>query len=313
MRRPGGTDVTAIYFALGLAGLFFGGDWLVRGASGIATRYHVSPLVIGLTIVGFGTSTPELLVSVEAALKGLGGIAIGNVVGSNIANILLILGISAVIGPLIAPFGSLRRDLAWMIAAALVCIPVFWSGFVGPIEGSALVAGIVIYLVLSLRQPKAAVPPDATPAPPLWMSAALAVLGLAAVLVGANLLVDSATDIARALGVSEAVIGLTIVAVGTSLPELATSVMAALRGQREIALGNVIGSNIFNIFAILGITALIAPIPVEPRFLAVDVPVMIAVSLVLVAVLWMKGGLGRVAGAGFLAAYTCYFAVMALI
>jgi cation:H+ antiporter len=305
--------VTAVYFALGLAGLFFGGDWLVRGAAGIAERFRVSPLVIGLTIVGFGTSAPELLVSVEAALKGLGGIAIGNVVGSNIANILLILGLSAVIGPLISPFGTLKRDLFWMLAAALVCVPLFWSGAVGPVEGIVLLTGLAGFLALSLRQSKTAAPPDAAPAPPFWRSAAQAGLGLGLVLVGASLLVDSATEIARTFGVSDAVIGLTIVAVGTSLPELATSVMAALRGQREIALGNVIGSNIFNILAILGLTALIAPIPVEPRFLTIDVPVMIAVSLMLVAVLWLRGGIGRAAGALFLAAYSVYVAMTALI
>ena len=304
----------ALYFALGLAGLFFGGDWLVKGASGIARRFHVPPLVIGLTIVGFGTSTPELLVSLQAALAArtdpaIAGIAIGNVVGSNTANILLILGVSAVIGPLLSPFAKLRRDLAWMMGAALIIVPMFWDGTLSRLEGAILVAGILAYLALNLMQAGSAPPEDdASPAPVLWQSALWALVGLAAVLVGARLLVDSATEIARAYGISEAVIGLTVVAVGTSLPELATSVMAAVRGQREIALGNVIGSNVFNILAILGITAVIVPIPVETRFLTLDVPVMLAVSLMLVAVLWLRGGMGRLAGAGFLALYAGYVA-----
>ncbi len=301
--------MTALVFALGLLGLFLGGDWLVRGATGLATRFRVPPFVIGLTIVGFGTSTPELLVSVQAALKGLPGIAIGNVVGSNIANILLILGVSAMIGPLAAPFIRLRRDLAWMMAAALICVPVFWSGAVGRIEGTVLVAGILAYLLINLRQ--AGTEPEAEiAAPPIWKSTAITILGLVVLMIGARLLVDSATDIARTFGISEAVIGLTIVAVGTSLPELATSVIAAIKGQREIALGNVIGSNVFNIFAILGITALIAPIPVEARFLAVDVPVVIAVSAALIVILWLKGGLARWSGAGLLATYVAYLAAM---
>ncbi len=291
--------------------MFFGGDWLVKGASGVAERFRVPPLVIGLTIVGFGTSAPELLVSVDAALSGVPGIAIGNVVGSNIANILLILGAAAVIAPLAAPFARLRRDLVWMLAAALLTVPAFWSGAVGRLEGAVLVAGILAFILVNLRQAGTAAAAETEP-PALGRSALLTLIGLAGVLIGARLLVDSATEIARALGVGEAVIGLTIVAVGTSLPELATSVAAAFRGEREIALGNVIGSNVFNILAILGITALVAPIPVEPRFLSIDVPVMIAVSLLLAAVLWRWHGISRRAGIAFLAAYAVYVAAMAV-
>ncbi len=304
--------VTALFFALGLAGLFFGGDWLVRGASGIALRYRVPPFVIGLTIVGFGTSMPELLVSLQAALGGQPGISIGNAVGSNIANILLILGASAVIGPLVARFADIRRDLAWMMGAALICIPIFWGGLIGRTEGMVLVALILGYIAVNLRR-AGSEPVGEVAAPALGRSIFSALAGLGLVLIGARLLVDSATDIARTFGVSEAVIGLTIVAVGTSLPELATSIVAAWRGQREIALGNVIGSNIFNIFAILGITALITPIPVEARFLAVDVPLMIVLSAGLAVLLWLRGGLGRIAGVAFLALYGGYIAALALI
>ncbi len=303
--------MTYVLFALGLAGLFLGGNWLVQGASAVALRFRVPPLVIGLTVVGFGTSTPELLVSVQAALAGAAGIAIGNVLGSNIANILLILGVAAVIGPLSAQMSALRRDLTWMMAAALATIPAFWSGMVGRWEGVALTLGILAYIGLSLRQAGTEPAPEVDVAP-LWKSSLLVLAGLVTLLIGARFLIDSATDIARTFGISEAVIGLTIVAVGTSLPELATSVIAAFRGEREIALGNVVGSNIFNILAILGITALIAPIPVEARFLAVDVPVMLAVSVLLVAVVWGLGGVSRVTGALFLAAYAGYTATMAL-
>ncbi len=302
--------MTYLLFAVGLAGLFFGGNWLVQGASALALRFRVPPLVIGLTVVGFGTSTPELLVSLQAALAGVSGIAIGNVIGSNIANILLILGISAAIGPMAANLGALRRDLAWMMGAALATIPAFWGGMVGRWEGLALTLGILVYIAVCLRQAGTEEAPDVSPAP-LWRAIAEVVGGLVVLLVGARFLIDSATEIARTFGISEAVIGLTIVAVGTSLPELATSVVAAIRGQRDIALGNVVGSNIFNILAILGITALVAPIPVEPRFIAVDVPVMIGVSLLLVAVIWLMKGMGRLAGIAFLLAYAAYVAAMA--
>jgi len=304
--------LTYVLFAVGLAGLFFGGNWLVQGASALALRFRVPPLVIGLTVVGFGTSTPELLVSLQAALAGAAGIAIGNVIGSNIANILLILGISAVIGPMAANLGALRRDIGWMLGAALATIPAFWSGMVGRWEGLALTAGILIYIAICLRETGSEDAPEVEPAP-AWRATLEVLGGLVVLLIGARLLIDSATDIARTFGVTEAVIGLTIVAIGTSLPELATSVVAALRGERDIALGNVVGSNIFNILAILGITALVTPIPVEPRFLSVDVPVMIGVSLGLVAVIWFGKGIGRATGAAFLLAYGGYVAAMAVI
>lgn len=297
--------MTYLLFLAGLAGLFFGGDWLVRGAAGVARAYRVPPLVIGLVLVGFGTSAPELLVSLDAALSGQPGIAVGNVLGSNIANLLLILALAALIGPIDAPFAPLRRDLGWMVAAAAVPLLLFPGGLVGRIEGLALVAALAVYLYLSLRRPGPHVEPDGPPAP-LTRSLLLALGGLGLVLVGAHLLVQSATEIARTFGVSEAVIGLTIVAVGTSLPELATTIAAAMRGQRDIALGNVIGSNIFNVFGILGLTALVVPVPVEPRFLAMDVPVVIAASAGLVLLVALAGRISRPAGGAALAGYAVY-------
>lgn len=302
--------MTLFLFAAGMVLLFVGGDALVRGAVGVARRYRVPPLVIGLTIVGFGTSTPELLVSVNAALDGLGGIAIGNVIGSNSANILLILGLSAVVGGLAAPFVRLRSDLAWMLGAAVAMVPVLWDGSVGRIEGLVLVAALAVYVGLAFLQVGSTHEAHGA-VMPLGKAVLFLVGGLVLLLIGARLLVDSATEIARAFGVSEAVIGLTIVAVGTSLPELATSVAAAVKGQREIAIGNVIGSNIFNILGILGLSAVVAPLAADPRFLAVDAPVMICVSLLLAGIVALTGRIGRATGVGLLAAYAVYVGLMA--
>lgn len=296
-----------ILVVAGLLGLFFGGEALVRGSVGIARRLALPPLLIGLTVVGFGTSTPELLVSVDAALRGVPDIALGNVIGSNIANILLIVGVSALVWPIRVQGATLRRDVTVMVAAALVLLPLFALGQMGRIAGLALFAGLVIYLVQAYRtsapepEEEGLTAPAALPVSLLWV-----VLGLVALMAGARFLVDGAVSIARGHGISEAFIGLTIVAVGTSLPELATSLIAALRRQSEIAIGNIVGSNIFNILGILGATAMIAPIPVAPRFLTFDLPVMIGVSLVLAALLLMRPVVGRGAGVVMLAAYMAY-------
>lgn len=303
--------MTYILFTIGLLLLLAGGDGLVRGASAVAIRFRVPPLVIGLTIVGFGTSLPEMLVSVQAAWRGVGGIALGNVVGSNTANILLILGVSAAIGPLVSPWVKLRRDLVWMLAASAALVPVLWDGQVSRIEGMILFAGIITYLALAFLQVGSGEDLDVSVMPAL--RATLFIIGgLVALVLGAKLMVDSATVIARTFGISEAIIGLTIVAIGTSLPELATSISAAIKGEREIALGNVIGSNVFNVLAILGVTASIAPFAAEARFLSTDVPLMIGVSVLLAIVLRATGGVGRIAGFGFLAIYAIYIATMAI-
>jgi cation:H+ antiporter len=299
--------VIYLTFLAGLAGLFFGGEWLVRGAAGVAQAFRVPPLVIGLVLVGFGTSAPELLVSLDAALSGQPGIAVGNVVGSCVANLLLILGIATVIGPIHAPHHKLMRDLWWMLGAALVMVPMFWSGRVSRPEGLLLVAGLGIYLWIALRQSTSAAE-QTMHAPPVTRAALIALAGLAAVLLGAHFLVDASSEIARHFGVSEAVIGLTVVAIGTSLPELATTVAAAMKGERDIALGNVIGSNIFNVLGILGLTALVVPVPAAPRFLEIDLPVLIAASLAVIALVYLRGRLPRIAGLVALAGYAVYIA-----
>ncbi len=293
----------------GLAGLFLGGEALVRGSVGIAQRLAMPPLLIGLTVVGFGTSTPELLVSVDAALRGVSDIALGNVVGSNIANILLIVGVSALVWPIRVSGDTLKRDTAVMMAAAVILVPIFAFGMMGRVAGGILFASLVAYLVFAYRQSRNAPVADEgdlpVPARGLWLSLIWVIGGLVALMFGARFMVDGAVTIARTFGVSEAFIGLTVVAVGTSLPEIATSLIAALRRQSEIAIGNIVGSNIFNILGILGLTAIIAPIPVAGRFLTFDLPIMIAVSLVLTLLL-RRQTVGRGIGIVMLVAYAGY-------
>ncbi len=297
-----------IYIVAGLIGLFFGGEALVRGSVGIAKRLGMSSLLIGLTVVGFGTSTPELLVSVQAALDDVPAIAIGNIVGSNIANILLIGGLTCLVWPIRVSGATLKRDAGVMIAAAMVLVPIFMTGQMGRLTGFLLLAGLIGYLVWAYLQPGDAAEEDVGGAVP--KSIPLSVLwvlgGLVVLIFGARFLVTGATNTARDFGLSEAFIGLTIVAVGTSLPELATSIIAAFRKQSEIAIGNILGSNIFNVLGILGVTAMIAPIPVEVRFLTFDLPVMIAASVLFAVLLLTRPIVGRVLGVGLLILYVVY-------
>jgi cation:H+ antiporter len=282
----------------------------VRGATAIARAFHLSPMVIGLTIVGFGTSAPELIVSLEAALAGSPAIAIGNVLGSNVANILLILGLSALIAPLIVPFRQLWRDLGFMLLASAVIWWMLADGMVTRMDGVILLLGLTAFVVTAFMTGKAPPEEGEGTAQPLWRAALVTVAGLVLLVIGARFLVDSATEIARAFGVSEAVIGLTVVAVGTSLPELATSVIAAIRRQTDIAVGNIVGSNIFNIFGILGLTALITPIPVEARFVSVDMYWVAATAIGLSVIAAAMGGLPRLAGALLLGGYAAYVALI---
>lgn len=299
--------MTYLLFVVGLVILVAGGEFLVRGASAIARAFHLSPLLIGLTIVGFGTSAPELIVSVQAALAGQPGIAIGNVIGSNIGNILLILGISALIAPLVIPGRKLWRDLAFMLAATAAVWVMLLDGQITRVDGLILIAGLAAFLTTAFISGSGHPPEGGTETfGPNWRPWVMTGAGLVGLVIGARFLVDSATAIARDFGISEAVIGLTIVAVGTSLPEMATSVIAAFRKHTEISVGNIVGSNIFNIFGILGITALIAPIPAEARFAANDMWWVAGSALGLVVIAFSLGGLPRKAGAGLLATYGLY-------
>lgn len=308
------------YILIGLAGLYFGGEGLVRGAVALAGRLGVSQLIIGLTIVGMGTSAPELLVSLQAALSGKSDIALGNVVGSNIANILLILGISALVYPVSHWDRAVRRDALAAVAAAALLLFMVQFQVIGRISGLAMIIGLAAYLwmVYSAENATAGAKVKAEmPGPlkrsdvqPTWVSAALILGGLALLVVGADFLVTGAVNIARNFGVPEAVIGLTIVAVGTSLPELATSVTAAFRKHSDVALGNVVGSNIFNILGILGVTALIKPIGVDQGMAGFDTPLMGIVTLGLVAVLFLRHSITRQMGAAMVAAYFAYTAYL---
>jgi len=297
--------------AAGLIGLFLGGEALVRGSVGLAQRLGLPPLLIGLTVVGFGTSTPELLVSVDAALRGVPDIALGNILGSNIANILLIGGITSLIWPIRGKPVGLWRDLTVMILATLALTPILLGGQVIRVVGLVLLLSLVAYLVWSYRQAGGPCAEDTetdlpdVPARP-FVAPALIGAGLLGLMIGARLLVDGAVSVAQGLGVSDAFIGLTIVAVGTSLPELATSVIAAYRRQSEIAVGNIVGSNIFNVLGILGATAVIAPIPVASRFALFDLPVALAAAVTFSVLLLWRAGVSRGAGVLLLLAYAAY-------
>jgi cation:H+ antiporter len=299
---------------LGFALLVAGGEALVRGAVSVAVRFGVSPLLIGLTLVGFGTSTPELVTSLQAAFGGFPGIAIGNVVGSNIANILLILGVAAVIMPLAIDNVSFRRDGAALAITTALAAGLIIYGSLDRWMGSVLIFALLVYLVVAYRTDRntvvAAGPQDDTEGKAVpgsvLLALGLALGGIAVTILGARLTVDSAVALALLWGMSETIVGLTVVAVGTSLPELVTSVMAALRRQSGIAFGNVIGSNIYNILGILGITALVRPIPIPPQIAQLDVWVMLAATLglIIAVVAWRR--IGRVTGLVFLGAYAAY-------
>jgi cation:H+ antiporter len=313
----------------GLILLALGGELLVRGAVRVAERMGVSPLLIGLTLVGFGTSTPELVTSVQAAIIGSPGIAVGNVVGSNIANILLILGISAILFPIAVGSNALKRDgtLVVVVAALLTLVGLFWT--LDRIVGLLFVFGLVGYIVYAWGQERVGTdghtaayeraeafeethapilnpPPTSDASGSLLPALAMAVGGLLLVILGGRLFVDGAITLARGFGISETVIGLTIVAVGTSMPELITSVVAAIRKHSDVALGNILGSNIYNIFGIAGLTGLIAPTEIPNQIATFDNFVMLAVSVALLVLARTGWKIGRLEGAALLTGYVAY-------
>lgn len=308
----------------GLVLLALGGELLVRGAVGMAARIGISPLLAGLTIVGFGTSMPELATSVQAALGGSPGIALGNVVGSNIANILLVLGVSAVITPVLVNPVAFKRDAIAMGGATLLATGAVMLGVIGMVPGLVLLAALIGYIWWAYKSESAAnddechrheaeaedrpVPPNTGPV----VLGGMVVAGLAAAIFGAGLLVDGATVLASAAGVSESVIGLTVVAIGTSLPELIACIIAVIRKHGDVALGNVVGSNIYNLCGILGATAVIHPIDVPSEIARIDIWAMLGVTFLLIAQLRSGWRLSRIEGALLVTLYCGYTAFLAL-
>ena len=312
---------------IGLVCLVAGAELLVKGAASIATRLGIAPVVVGLTVVAFGTSAPEFAVSVGAALSGETDVALGNVVGSNIGNILLILGASAVVGGLAVSQRIVRIDVPLLIGVSVVAMLMALDGKIGRIDGVVLFAGVITYtgwLIRAARKEKQAASDEweaaneslegAVIEKPMWMLVLFVLAGLAVLVVGSQLLVNSATDIATDLGVSDLVIGLTVVAIGTSLPELATSMLAAIRGQRDIAVGNVVGSNLFNLMSVLGMSGIIAGdgIPVSDAALRLDLPVMLAVTFVLLPIFWRGFEIKRWEGAVLVVFYVVYVVYLIL-
>ncbi len=312
---------------VGFALLTGGAEVLVRSASTLALVVGISPLVVGLTVVAFGTSAPELVVSVQAALQGEPALALGNVVGSNIFNVLFILGLSALIVPLVVSQQLVRLEVPLMIGLSFLVFILSLDHRLGRIDGGLFCVGMLAYTVWSIRasrreqratqleyEAEFGLRPRGMGRGRIVLQVALLLLGLALLVVGSRLLTESALNIARRMGVSEFVIGLTLVAAGTSLPEVATSVMAAIRGERDIAVGNALGSNLFNIMGVLGITALVAPdgIPVADAALRFDIPVMIAVAVACLPIFFTGHLIARWEGGLFLAYFVAYMTYVAL-
>ncbi len=302
-----------LFLVLGLVLLVFSADYLVKGASSLAVSVGISPLVVGLTVVSFGTSAPELAVSVVSAFKGQSDIAVGNIVGSNIFNVLVILGISALIIPLVVHRQLVRFDVPVMIGISLLMWGLSLDGKVSRLDGCILFACAVSYTAFLIRQSRAEsaaneLPEGVEKSANTLRNLLFVVFGIAGLVLGSKWLVDNAVFIARHFGVSELVIGLTIVSIGTSLPEVATSVVAAMKGERDIAVGNVVGSNIFNIVTVLGLASIVSPsgIPVSNEALHFDIPVMVAVALACLPIFFANYRISKVNGAMFLLFYTAY-------
>lgn len=318
--------LNALYVLIGIGMLTLGGEALIRGALSAASRFGVSPLLSGLVIVGFGTSMPEMVVSVEAALGGQPDIAIGNVVGSNIANILLILGLCSVISPLAVTAVALRRDAVMVVAASVLFIVLAETDSLSHLGAALLLLSLSAYLAWAYwsercgtaQAPSAVVhmaeaeEVSLVPNSAGWSALAI-VIGLVFLIAGSKVLIQGAVGLAQGFGVSEAVIGLTLVAVGTSLPELTISVIAALRRHADVAIGNVLGSNIFNLLGILGVSALLQPLEVRGRIMEFDQWVMLGVAVLLFAFLYTGRRLNRIEGGILLAGYAAYVSVSFLV
>jgi cation:H+ antiporter len=307
---------TIVLLIIGLIVLIIGGDYLVRGSSSIALRLHLSPLVVGLTIVAFGTSAPELLISIQSALKGSPDIAMGNVVGSNICNLALVLGITAVVNPVKVQLNSIRVDWPVTMGSSILLYLMVLEGMLTAVEGIIFVIALIIYIVFIVTNSRKAVKsaklkldlpnlPDA-PKKQIWKDIFFIIIGCVALFFGSEWFVISAKDLALSLGVEERVVGLTIVALGTSLPELVTAAVASYKGESDLALGNLMGSNIFNILSILGITAIIQPISVHEVILNKDIIWMLMITLMILPLMIVRREVGRGDGTVLLIVYAVY-------
>lgn len=310
-----------LFFILGLGCLLAGAELFVRGAAGLAEKIGVSSLVIGLTVVSFGTSSPELAISISSGFEGDTGIMVGNVVGSNICNVLFILGIAAAFSPLYVDKQLVRKDIPMLIGISILLWILSLNGILGFGESAVLTLLLITYLIYTVYQgrdnnsssgndkPAGEVELDHSFKQTRTFQLLLTAVGLLLLILGSEWLVDSSIEIARIIGVSSAIIGLTVIALGTSLPEAATSVIAAFKGERDIAVGNIVGSNIFNILAILGISGLVIPgnIEVASGILAFDMPIMIAVAIACLPIFFTGYTIARWEGFVFLGYYLCYF------
>ena len=312
--------LVAFLFALGLVGLVVGGDFLVKGAVGLARRVGISPLIIGLTIVAFGTSAPELVISLDAAFKGSGGLAVGNVIGSNIANVLLVLGLPALILPMTCDQDGVHRIIYFLLIVTVLFIWQMSDGTISNADGLVLLGTLAVFLGSQawrakqqrLENLEAELEDEVGEVPSEWWRIAAYTLGGIVLLpLGARLTVNAAIDIAQMLNLSEEVIGLTIVAIGTSLPELATGIMAARSGEASVGIGNIVGSNFFNIAAIAGITSSIVPLPVDGHIMQFDVWVMLAATLLLAALALTHYCVGRWSGLVLMTGFVAYLGVTA--
>jgi len=308
--------MSLLYVIGGAALLIFAGDALVRGAIALALKMGLSVALVGLTVVAFGTSAPELVISVQAALEGAPDIALGNVVGSNVANVLLVLGAPALIAPIVTrDDGEGLRNYLFMVGASLLLLALAWMGNIGRIAGIVMLVLLCGFFWDAYRRSQGSPVVDdeidpASAAMPVGRIAVLLGIGLIGLPIGAHFLIEGAREIAASMGISEAAIGLTLVALGTSLPELAASLAAAWRGRMDMALGNIIGSNILNILAILGVTALVLPIPVSRGFATIDIPLMIVSTLVLLPYLVTGKAIGRRSGALLVVLYLAFVALV---
>ena len=287
--------------------LLIGGDFLVKSAASLAKKLNISPFLIGVTVVSFGTSAPELIVSLKAAFNGSSGIAIGNVIGSNIANLALVLGITVLIRPIVLDPKKLRFSWFAMLVASLMFLGFSIDGILDRVDGLFLISGLILFLILSIRKRDDSFVEEELEKP-LKTNLILVyfIFGAAGLYYGSELLVDNAITIAKSFGISEFIIGVSVVALGTSLPELVTSIIAIIKGQSSISVGNLIGSNVFNIFAVLGITSAVNPLKADSFLIAIDLPIMLGVTLLTGLFLLVSKKLGRIEGLLLITIYIMY-------